>query len=287
MLRRHQDTARTSFSSPMAAGVDLHDVDRATLDELLERGCGSGTSRPSRFRRWTPARMRRWPSTYPGSFGLFDEPGPRDARPRTHSIASSTSQTWFASIMSCDRADGFTYASALRRRRLRMRPTYLDVRKAVRPPASAHRHGSCRRSSRASRPTWCSRDSLTLERRDAFGLAGAAPAHERKCLGRRDAIREVAKVDGAHEFFGAEVADIALRVALPPLREQIPHALTIGAGRQWIAPLSGPIQRVAVGGHVAPERTWIRSHRFESRPTTRWRIERTAQQQISLPPAVW
>ena len=81
------------------AGVDLHDVDRAGLQQLLEHDrvgdmlAGGDLDRAARPGGWPPCRGRP-----PGAVGSSTQAGRNCASSRTQAMAVGTSQTWFASM---------------------------------------------------------------------------------------------------------------------------------------------------------------------------------------------
>ena len=154
-----------------------------------------------------------------GARRLLDPPRLVHARAaRIAAIASSTPQTWLASIISTPSGPSARRIRPARRSsESRSAPTFIFTwREARRQRLARRAPRPCRRRSRASPPTSCRPDS---RRRRSRASRAAAPApciaQQVERLLRRQGILDVAEVDAADELLGREIARGASTAACP------------------------------------------------------------------------
>ena len=190
--------------------------------------------------------MRAWPSTSSGLVGSSIHQGSNAASRAIDSIASSTPQTWFASIMSLP--SGPSASRISRRPALVRREVLTDLHLHV-PEARRRRPGGrgprpSRRRSRASRPRWCRRDTRrraaparAARARVPRAAAGRAPPRaggRPRCSGSRCCRRSPSGERFASSCQSGWPARLARRSQM---------ALTTAAVARWTTPFSGPSQR--------------------------------------------
>ena len=193
-----------------------------------------------------------------GARRLLDPPRVelRRAR-RMAAIASSTPQTWFASIIStpsgAERAR-ISAGAARVRGEVVARPSSSRGRSRRRPPRARAARPS-RRRSRASRPRSCTPDSptrtssrspLVAPRRASRSRSSASSGGER--------VVDVAEVDRTRRSPRASGRRAAATAACPRLRPQVPDRVDDrGGGEMDHALLRPEPAELAVGGEAAPE----------------------------------
>ncbi|MCY1226868.1 hypothetical protein D9M72_391180 [compost metagenome] len=109
--------------------------------------------------------------------------------------------------------------------------------------------------------------ALGFQRGDALGLADSRIAQQHQRFFGRDAVGDVAKVDAAHQLFRAHVRhQLPHRLAFG-LGPQVPHRIDHRTGRQVNRALVGadPAQ-LAVGGDVPPEAAHVFGHPLQVEP---------------------
>jgi hypothetical protein len=142
-LGRHQQHREHLVDAADAAGVDLAGADRVGLQQLLEddpvgRDLAGGHPAPPAGQSATARAIRAWPEHVVGVGRLLDPVRVDLGQPAMLAIASSTSQTWLASIMSS--ASGPISSRMMRARRTSSSigpPTFIFT--AVQPSATAAR----------------------------------------------------------------------------------------------------------------------------------------------------
>ena len=167
-------------------------------------------------------------------------------------------------------------------------PTFILKRGPARRPAPrGTAAGSCRRRSRASRPTSCrpgSRRAAAPPRAPRAPGRGARSSSSAS-LGR-ERVGDVAEVDERDDLARASCRASSFHSGLPArFATRSQTALTTAAVARWMTPFSGPIQRSWLSPtSVAPEARRGRANSSSvERPTTSGRSASTAATTTSLP----
>ena len=251
-LRRHQDHREVLVHAAEAAAVDLAEVDRARLQQLLEddavravlAGRDADAERPHRL------RDRRVPEHVVRARRLLDPPRDETAPARaTRSIASSTSHCWFASIISVRSRPISSRTSATRRRSSSGRPPTFTL-KCVQPSAIASRHSARIVVVGVAHPAdrrRVGRIARAQQLRLAIALSCAAwRSRSLDRFVRRQRVGDVAEVDARHDLPRRHVG------------QQLPHRLALDLGVEIPDRVDDRRQREVDDALLGPEPSQLR-----------------------------
>ena len=222
-----------------------------------------------------------------GARRLLDPPGVELARPRIAAIASSTPQTWFASIISdavgAERVADQAGAAVVRLEvaadlHLHVREAVcerlpherLDLVVVVAEPAGRRRVGRVARGDELA-----PRALLPARRARAAGRAPRPGGGRRRCSGSRRSRRAPPATGRASSCQSGLPSRFAQRSQT---------ALTTAAVARWMTPFSGPSQRSCLSETSERQKPRMSAVMPSSvRPTTSGSSARTAATQTSVP----
>ena len=231
----------------------------------------------------TPRAIAAWPRMSSGAGRLLDpvrvelaRAAPSRRSPRRRPSAGSRRPP-------CIRSGPISSRTiAARRRSSSTSAPDLELERASSPRRAPRGRaaGSCRRRSRASRPTSCRPDSRPAGARPRAPRGwGPARAAARGLAPAVRASADVAEVDERDDAPRASCRTSSFQSGLPAVfAKRSQTALTTAAVARWITPFSGPIQRSWLSPtSVAPERAHVGEELVgRDGPTTSGRSASTA-----------